>query len=102
MDRLDPANLRRFSHKPKFDYLRLEQAWGLLVEPFHRMGGTEDEARKVGTRVKRLANLMPDACPVVAYEHYLSGVRFSAAPMFVRLSAEVAVKLCGKGKVGLL
>jgi SpoVK/Ycf46/Vps4 family AAA+-type ATPase len=102
MDKLDPASLRRFSHKLKFDYLKPAQAWGLFVEQFRRMGGTDDEAGEVEAQVKRMENLTPGDFAVVAREHYLSGVGFDAVQMVEKLSAEMAAKVGGKGKVGFL
>jgi hypothetical protein len=49
-----------------------------------------------------MENLTPGDFAVVAREHYLSGVGFDAVQMVEKLSAEMAAKVGGKGKVGFL
>jgi hypothetical protein len=44
----------------------------------------------------------PGVFAVMMREQYLAGVRFNANQLIEKLAAEVAVKLCRKGKVGFV
>jgi SpoVK/Ycf46/Vps4 family AAA+-type ATPase len=68
MDSLDQAVLRRFDLKVKFDYLKPEQAWQMLVRQSDSMGINEpsDISR---SELARLAVLTPGDFAVVARQH---------------------------------
>ena len=102
MDKLEPASLRRFSHKVKFDYLKPQQGYALFVQEFCRLGGSLEEAQNLQDKVHRLEDLAPGDFAVVVKN--LSGLGESpSAPEFLRrLEAETFIKARGKGKVGFL
>ncbi len=100
MDKLEPASLRRFSHKVKFDYLKPQQGYDLFVQEFCRLGGALEEAQNLQDQVHRLADLAPGDFAVVVKNLSGLGERPSAPEFLKRLEAETSIKAQGKGKVG--
>lgn len=68
MDSLDQAVLRRFDLKVKFDYLKPEQAWQMLVRQSDSMGINEPSEIS-RSELARLAVLTPGDFSVVARQH---------------------------------
>lgn len=65
---LDPASLRRFDLKLKFDYLRYEQAWELFVRQSHALAlPAPDTALR--SQLKMLTQLTPGDFAAVARQH---------------------------------
>jgi SpoVK/Ycf46/Vps4 family AAA+-type ATPase len=94
MDSIDPAALRRFDVKVRFDYLRPEQAWDLLGRLCQGLGLAAPEPGLIA-RLGHLSVLTPGDFAVVARQHRFR--RFSdAAQVLEALKAECVVKEDGK------
>ncbi len=94
MDDIDPAAMRRFDIKAKFDYLRTEQAWKLFVRLCRRL--------KLSTRSKRLQSklgtitcLTPGDFTVIARTHRFRPFD-SAAAVIDALAQECLHKTAGR------
>lgn len=68
MDGLDPATMRRFDVKSKFDYLDSEQAW-LLFRRQARTYGFSVRSKKLKMQLDKLNRLTPGDFAVVARVH---------------------------------
>lgn len=100
MDGLDPAALRRFDLKVKFDFLRPEQAVALLHQCCARIGlsapGERDEAMLRGASC-----ITPGDFAAAARRHRFLG--FQQPGQFVAaLLADLAVKTGGKAAIGFI
>ncbi len=102
MDKLDPACLRRFSHKIRFDYLKPEQSWNMFVQELIRMGGDMAQAHTLEQQVRKLDCLTPGDFAVVARNCKHEGGNMTAAKLLELLTSEVAVKMQGHGRVGFV
>jgi len=100
MAQLEPASLRRFSHKISFFYLKPAQRWGMFAQEFCRLGGTLAEAELVADQVRRIEGLAPGDFAVVGKNRAGLSERLTAAEFLRLLEQEAAVKLHGKGKMG--
>jgi SpoVK/Ycf46/Vps4 family AAA+-type ATPase len=94
MDGLDQASLRRFDLKAKFDFLKPEQAAGLLRRHCESLGlatpGTEEEIA-----LQRLSQLTPGDFAAVLRQNRFRPIK-SAWQMVEMLRAECDVKEGGK------
>ncbi len=68
MEGLDPAAMRRFDIKAKFDYLRPEQAWRLFVRLCQRLR-LSTRSKRLQTRLEAIACLTPGDFAVIARTH---------------------------------
>lgn len=68
MDGFDPAALRRFDLKLRFDYLKPEQAWRML-QSYCEMMGLPAPTDEVKPRLSRLDRLTPGDFALVARQH---------------------------------
>lgn len=96
MDNLDQAALRRFDLKVKFDYLKPEQAWQLLMRQCESMGipAPSGEHRPA---LAQLAVLTPGDFAAVARQHRFRPIA-NASELTVALKQECALKEDGKRK----
>ena len=92
METLDPASLRRFPWKIRFDWLRPGQRWGLFAQEFVRLGGELVEAEAYEAEVKRLERLTPGDVAAVVRQYELWEETPSAGAFLRRLCLEVAAK----------
>jgi len=90
MDGLDQAALRRFDLKVRFNYLKIEQAWGLLQKHCGGLGlsAPEDNLRQ---SLSRLSALTPGDFAAVARQHRFRPVS-SPAMLVAALKAECLLK----------
>lgn len=90
MDSLDQAALRRFDLKVKFDYLKPEQSWQLLLRHCESLNlATPTSALQA--EVSRLCNLTPGDFAAVVRQHRFRPVA-SAAELISALKRECEVK----------
>ena len=102
MAQLEPASLRRFSHKISFDYLKPAPRWGLYAQEFCRLGGTLEEAERVADQVRRIEGLAPGDFAVVGKNRVGLSERLNAAEFLRLLAHEAVIKLNGREKVGFI
>jgi transitional endoplasmic reticulum ATPase len=88
MDELDPATMRRFDVKLRFDYLHPEQAREMLVCQCRELGLAEPDEAELD-RVERLRVLTPGDFAVVRRQASMCGL---ATPADL---ARVLVEECG-------
>jgi SpoVK/Ycf46/Vps4 family AAA+-type ATPase len=100
MDGLEPAALRRFDLKVRFDFLKPEQAWELL----RRQCGALDLAEPshdLRAQLERLGKLTPGDFAAVARQHRFRPLE-SAAMLLTALGGECALKEGGRGGMGFV
>lgn len=90
MDDLDSAALRRFDLKVKFDFLRHEQAWELLLRHCRAMGLPEPEG-PLFERMAQMDKLTPGDFATVARQHRFRPIH-SPTDFVAALKEECAVK----------
>jgi transitional endoplasmic reticulum ATPase len=92
MDSLDPACLRRFDFKIRFNYLDLDGAWEMfrqvLKDHGHRIGKPTTWRR----RLQALANLTPGDFANVVRQHRISSESMDAHRLFAALEKECLTK----------
>jgi SpoVK/Ycf46/Vps4 family AAA+-type ATPase len=99
MDGLDPAALRRFDLKAKFDYLRPQQAQALLLAHCRQLGmDCSHEARRA---VARLPSLTPGDFAAVTRRHRF-GPLPDAAALVRALADECGLKDAPKAVLGFV
>jgi len=99
MDGLDPAALRRFDLKAKFDYLRPEQSQALLQA--HCLDLGLDCTESAQRAVKRLPSLTPGDFAAVTRRHRFAPLPDSAA-LVRALADECSMKDAPKSVVGFV
>lgn len=97
LEKLDPASLRRFAFKLKFDYLTPIQCWAMYRREFARLGGDLGTATVWEPAVRRLDRLTPGDFAVAAGQYELLGASPTAGDFYGQLRAECAAKE-GKGR----
>ena len=97
---LDPAALRRFDLKARFDFLRADQAWDLLARQCAQLG-LEAPPRGLRARVDRLSRLTPGDFATVVRQHRFRPIS-DAVDFVSRLEAECAMKEGAKRAIGLV
>ncbi len=91
VERLDPAALRRFALKVRFDFLRVEQARGLLAATLEALGVAHADAARAaeGLRIERLT---PGDFAAVARRYRVLGETPGAEAFVAALREEVELK----------
>ena len=97
---LDPAALRRFDLKARFDFLRADQAWDLLARQCAQLG-LEAPPRGLRARVDRLSRLTPGDFATVVRQHRFRPIS-DAVDFVSRLEAECAMKEGAKRAIGFV
>jgi SpoVK/Ycf46/Vps4 family AAA+-type ATPase len=100
MDGIDPAALRRFDLKVKFDFLSPEQTWELLRRHCARLGLATPQP-EILNRVMRLTHLTPGDFSAVLRQHRFRPID-SPDALVSALEAECAVKNNRKTPIGFL
>lgn len=100
MDGLDQAAVRRFDLKVKFDYLKADQAWQLLLRQCSALGLAAPETAQ-RHQLDRLCKLTPGDFAAVARQHRFRPVA-SAAMLVAALEGECALKQGGRGAIGFV
>ena len=98
LDGLDPASLRRFDLKARFDYLRAEQAAELLRRHCRALQIDAPQDADV-VRVSQLATLTPGDFAAVARRHAFHPFA-KAGPMLDALAIECSLKSGGRQPIG--
>ena len=106
IDQLDPAVLRRFSHKVRFDVLTAAQRWRLFQQETARLGiapkeGSAEQSA-LQAAVQRLDGLTPGDMAAALQRVKLSSQVPTATALCEALAAEVRVKRHGKGPMGFV
>ena len=96
---LDPASLRRFSHKIRFDYLSPDQAWAMFQEESRRLGCGMDDVFRLEYAVRRLTQLTPGDFAVVVKQVTL-GDTLDAGELLHRLEQEIQAKPGNRRAIG--
>src|SRR5690606_16341683 len=100
MEGLDQAALRRFDLKVRFDFLRAEQAWQLLLHHCHELKLLAP-AQELRARVNSLQRLTPGDCAAVLRQHRFRPIT-TPDGLVIALEAECAVKEGGKLSIGFI
>lgn len=95
MDAIDPAALRRFDLKIRFDFLKPESAWALFQETAGQLGVAADPALKEG--LDRLRLLTPGDFATVLRRSGFAPVR-DGAELLGALRDECSIKPLGRAK----
>jgi SpoVK/Ycf46/Vps4 family AAA+-type ATPase len=96
MDGLDPASLRRFDLKVRFDYLKAEQAWALFQKQLEALS-LDRGCTDVRKRLDGLTTLTPGDFAAVARRHRFKSLA-DASEMVEALAAECSAKKCDARK----
>jgi len=104
MDQLDPAALRRFDFKVRFDYLTSEQRWRLFVRYLDELGYSCLGARESPLRgsVDKLTNLTPGDFAVAARQLRILGVKVSPSMLLAILAEECRGKPESGARIGFV
>jgi hypothetical protein len=100
MDNLDPASLRRFDIKVRFDYLASNQAWVLLQRYCEALELPPPDA-EVRSRLAYLAQLTPGDFALLARQHGFRPLQ-SAAAFLSELERECSIKVHSKRPIGFV
>lgn len=92
MERLDPASLRRFSFKIRFDPLTPDQRYGLFRQELERFGCDITTAAEWEDQVRRLDRLTPGDFAAVNRRFELWGTVPSAGELYGELRRECEAK----------
>lgn len=103
MDRIDPAALRRFAFKVRFDFLKPQQRLDLFEETWMRTSPvTGPVSSSVRKRLEKLDQLTPGDFAAVARQHNILGTLLTAEVLVEGLEEECRIK-GGQGRgVGFL
>lgn len=102
IDKLDPAVLRRFSHKIKFDYLSSEQGWQLFRQEASRMGIALDDFTHLRPSICQLDLLTPGDFAASIKRLKLSIDLPTAESLLSALQLEIKMKRHGKETMGFI
>ena len=100
MEGLDQAALRRFDLKLKFDFLRTEQAWHLLLSHCKKLKLSPPH-QELRARVNSMQRLTPGDFAAVLRQHRFRPIE-TPAGVVAALEAECAVKDGGKLSIGFI
>lgn len=100
MDKLDPASLRRFSFKVKFNYLTADQRAALFLQLLERLGGDTAAADSYYQHIRRLEQLTPGDFAVAARQFELWGTSATAQKLYEQLAKECEAKGVPARKIG--
>lgn len=97
---IDPAALRRFDLKVKFDFLRPEQAWELLCRHCEKLNLPEPQS-DLQLRIKRLQQLAPGDFSAVLRQHRFNPIQ-TPAMLVSKLEAECTIKGSENASIGFI
>lgn len=100
MGSLDQAALRRFDLKVKFDFLRPEQAWKLLLRHCEKLNLSQPQS-DLQPRIMRLQHLTPGDFAAVLRQHRFNPIQ-TPSMLVSRLEAECAIKGSEKASIGFI
>jgi SpoVK/Ycf46/Vps4 family AAA+-type ATPase len=100
MEKLDPASLRRFSFKLRFDPLTPGQRWSMFCQELGRLGGGGGEPVGFEAQVRCLAGLTPGDLNVAARQFELWDTPATAEKLYDLLRRECLAKGAAAGCIG--
>jgi len=100
MEKLDPASLRRFAFKVRFDPLTPDQRWTMFCQELRRLGGGEDGMHSFEGLVRELSGLTPGDFNVAARQFELRDTPATAEKLYDLLRRECQVKGAAPGRIG--
>ncbi|MEI8355178.1 MAG: ATP-binding protein [Deltaproteobacteria bacterium] len=92
MEKLDPASLRRFAFKVRFDPLNADQRWMMFRQELTRLGGNDLSVASWEPKVRRLGSLTPGDFAVAARQFDLLGTPVTADRLYDLLHRECEAK----------
>jgi hypothetical protein len=98
MEDLDPAALRRFDLKIRFDYLRPEQAWRLFRAVLKEQGARIPAKADWLPRLGRLERLTPGEFATLVRRQRLAAGPLTPATLFEGLRRELSFKSGREGR----
>ena len=98
MEKLDPASLRRFAFKVRFDPLTSDQRWSMFCQELGRLGGGEPGSFE--GRLRNLAGLTPGDFNVAARQFELWDTPATAEKLYDLLRRECLAKGAAAGSIG--
>lgn len=100
MERLDPASLRRFAFKVRFDPLAPDQRWSMFCRELARLGGGGDGLPAFEARVRALGALTPGDFNVAARQFELWDIPATAEKLYELLRREGRAKGDAAARIG--
>ena len=100
MEKLDPASLRRFAFKLRFDPLTSDQRWSMFRQELGRLGGGGEEPGRLEGQVRGLAGLTPGDFNVAARQFELWDTPATAEKLCELLRKECEAKGAVAGRIG--
>ena len=100
MEKLDPASLRRFAFKVRFDPLTPDQRWSMFEQELKRLGGGGGEPHACEVQVRALNGLTPGDFNVAARQFELWDTPASAKKLCELLRRECYAKGVMSGRIG--
>ena len=100
MEKLDPASLRRFAFKVRFDPLTADQRCSMFARELVRLGGGGDGLPSVKGRVRELSGLTPGDFNVAARQFELWDTPATAEKLYELLRRECQAKGAVAGRIG--
>lgn len=100
MEKLDPASLRRFAFKVRFDPLTSDQRWSMFQWELVRLGGAGEEATGLEQQVRGLQGLTPGDFAVASRQFDLWGEVVTAERLYHLLLKECEVKGARVARIG--
>lgn len=97
---LDPAALRRFDVKVRFDYLEAAQAWRMLTQQCTALGIAQP-LPELRPHLDRLDQLTPGDFAAIVRQHRIRPIS-TAAGLITALAAEFALKEGGRPVIGFV
>jgi SpoVK/Ycf46/Vps4 family AAA+-type ATPase len=104
MDRLDPAALRRFDFKVRFDCLNNEQRWRLFVRYLDELGYSclAGEETTLIRSLEKLNNLTPGDFAVASRQFRILGLEALPSLLLATLAEECKAKPESGGRIGFV
>ena len=100
MEKLDPASLRRFAFKVRFDPLTSDQRWSMFCQELGRLGGEGGMPLAFEERVRGLAGLTPGDFNVAARQFELWDTPAAAGKLYDLLRRECLAKGAAAASIG--
>ena len=92
MERLDPATLRRFAFKVKFDYLTPSQCWDMFNKELTRLGCDSSIDNELKGKVCNLSKLAPGDFSVANRQFFILDQPITAEALYKVLFEECHLK----------
>jgi len=100
MEKLDPACLRRFAFKVRFDPLTSEQSWKMFQHELFRLGGDLSSITEWEPKIRLLQGLTPGDFVVASKQFDLLDASATPEKLYEILVKECQAKGCSIKKIG--